>query len=392
QRNLEEATNKFLEALKIEEAIGDRSGMAESLYYLGEVYLEQKKLAEAEKYCEKSLVISKEINSLDGKKNCFETLSEIYGKTGRFEKALNYHKLFIAARDSLINEENTKKAVKLEMNYEFEKKELKTKSEQEKKDALFAEQNRVKELQLSRSRYFTYGLSGVVLLMIIIGVLFFRQSKIRSQQRAMQLEQKLLRTQMNPHFIFNSLNSIHSVVLNGETRVAAKYLSSFAKLIRSILESSRFEIIPLEKEIALLENYISLQMLRFDNEVHYKIFVDPKLDVHNTMLPPMLTQPFIENALEHGLYSIKDKPELNISFTIEEDLLHVEVWDNGHGINETANNSEHISLATVITIDRLKLLNRNKRKKTSFTIGDAFPQNNERKGVKVSFFIPLALN
>ncbi|MFL5753248.1 MAG: histidine kinase [Bacteroidia bacterium] len=309
--------------------------------------------------------------------------AELYAALKKFEPAFDHLSKYLIIHDSLLSLEKETRIHEINVKYETEKKETENRS--------LAQQNRIQQLEITRKNYFTYGLSALVLFILLTAFLVLRQNKLRAFQRTMQLEQKLLRSQMNPHFIFNSLNSIHSVVLSGDKSNAAKYLSSFAKLIRSILESSRFELITLEKEIALLENYISLQVLRFDNEIVYQIDVDPTLDRHETLLPPMLTQPFIENAIEHGLAPVSDKAKLFVSFRKEGDLLQIEVRDNGPGLGAQPKDEEHISMASAITNERLKLLNRKQRKKTSFSISEAFPQE-ERKGVKVSFLVPFQTN
>jgi tetratricopeptide (TPR) repeat protein len=308
-----------------------------------------------------------------------ESLYALYNKIGKHKEALQYYILFMKETTKQNDLKLKEQINDLEIKYQTAKK--------EEANKLLQETTANQKIKIEQGQYFTFAIIVFFALIILVLVLFIRQNKLKSQQKAMQLEQKLLRTQMNPHFIFNSLNSIHSVVLSGDSKTAAKYLASFSKMIRSILESSRFETISLEKELSLLSNYIELQVLRFENNIRYVIDISAEIDPSTIMLPPMLTQPFIENAIEHGLTNISD-PLLTLSYSLKNDFLIVVISDNGLGFNKQKSESEHISMATTITKERLELLNKGKIKKTTFSISEA-SSNKTNKGVKISFEIPI---
>jgi LytS/YehU family sensor histidine kinase len=155
-----------------------------------------------------------------------------------------------------------------------------------------------------------------------------------------------------------------------------------------VLENSRLEAIPLRKELTLLENYLQLQKLRFETEFDYTINVDESIDTDGTFIPPMLAQPFIENALEHGLNGAT-RGLIEINFRVEKDHLLLEIKDNGLGIVPgNPGIKGHSSLATVITKERIELMNKKSKTAIVFAIGDAYP-GQENKGVRVSFNIPL---
>ena len=216
-----------------------------------------------------------------------------------------------------------------------------------------------------------------------------RQFRYKNKEREILLEQKLLRSQMNPHFIFNSLQAIQNFILKHNEKDAVKYLGSFASIARSVLENSRLELIPLRKEVSLLGNYLQLQKLRFGNKFDYDIQVDEQMDLDDISIPPMLSQPFIENALEHGMGNISEGGMINVSFWVKDNCLLMEIKDNGNGINsEKSREKSHTSLATTITKERIELMNRKKNSKIMFSIAEAYP-GEERKGVKVSFSIPM---
>ena len=196
---------------------------------------------------------------------------------------------------------------------------------------------------------------------------------------------------MNPHFIFNALTSIQSYVYKNEPREAGKYLSSFAKLMRSILDNSKANYVSLNQEIEWLNNYVNLQILRFENEVNYHLEIDKNIDLDNTKIPPMLTQPFIENAFEHGFRNLKYRGEITVSFSKNElNRLLVCVEDNGAGFQSDGmelKKSEHKSMAISITKERLKQLNKSTRKPIALTVHSV-----PNVGTKVEFEIPIINN
>jgi len=366
--------------LNMAEELKDKRSIVDALYNIGGIYIEFKKNKEALLCFEKTILLSKETGNPEDLLYAYKGILTVHYNTGNFKEAFNCSEKIKVINDSIFNIEKSEQLSEIKTKYETEKK--------EQENQLLQKTTQIQLLELNQNKLFIIALSALLLLVLALAYLLIRQNKFRNNQREMQLEQKLLRSQMNPHFIFNSLNSIHSVVLSGDPKSAAKYLASFSKLVRAILESSRFETISLEKEISLLHNYISLQILRFENDIKYSIDVEPDIDVENTALPPMLTQPFIENALEHGLNNIENA-FLTVSFKKSKGFLKVEVIDNGVGLDHTNNNGQHISMATAITKERLQLLNRGKNKKTNFSISEAFPADPIRKGVKVTFEIPV---
>ena len=211
------------------------------------------------------------------------------------------------------------------------------------------------------------------------------------------LRQKVLRSQMNPHFIFNSLNAIQSYMLKKETVKAVNYLSSFAKLIRMILDSSRYDYITLSKEISILQHYLDLQQLRFGDKFTYKLDIDESLDIESLLIPVMLAQPFIENAIEHGLQHLDTKGTVRISFVREQENIVFNVIDNGIGrqasmkIQENIEHKNH-SLSTQIFKERLFTLNKFSGKKITYNIIDLKDNAGNAKGTMVIINLPLMYN
>lgn len=236
------------------------------------------------------------------------------------------------------------------------------------------------------------------ILFSVIGLLFWlirsREQRIVARHRAVELKQKLLRLQMNPHFIFNSLFAIQSYIYDHKTDEAGRYLSEFAHLIRLILSNSREEFIPLEKELETLKLYLHLQELRFEHKFDFHLEIDPEIAIELIAIPPMLAQPFIENALEHGFRGKPGRGSLRISFMLRDEKIRFEVADDGIGIKkalEIKDNQKggHESMAVKITRERLNMLNRNRREKIILEILDVSLVDPGKQGTIVRFDIPF---
>ncbi len=186
------------------------------------------------------------------------------------------------------------------------------------------------------------------------------KKEAETKEELRQLEMSALQAQMNPHFIFNCLNSIQSYIISNEREKAMSYLSRFAKLVRQTLSASSKEKISLKTEIDMLENYLSLEKLRHKDKFDYSIITDTKIDIIETNLPPLLVQPFVENAVIHGMRGKKDKGLIEISFKEENNSLNIKIADNGSGIKNPSSKRAHDSMGVSITSKRLKLLNLHK--------------------------------
>jgi len=241
-----------------------------------------------------------------------------------------------------------------------------------------------------------YGLLTTFVIFIIWMIVLYRVREIRLQHKAAELEQRFLRSQMNPHFIFNSLGAIQSFIFKNEPLEAATYLSNFSELVRLILDNSRQDLIALETEIKTLNHYLDLQLLRFGEKFNYKLEVDEELKNTNLLIPPMLAQPFIENSIEHAFAGMKEKGLLKISFMEEKNYLKLVCEDNGIGIEASLRTKKekikkHQSLATKITRERIKVLNKVYPLKIILEIQDLKKLNPKEKGTRIVFTIPKNL-
>lgn len=197
---------------------------------------------------------------------------------------------------------------------------------------------------------------------LILGAFMYQHTRrLRQANKSLEIEQRLLRTQMNPHFIFNALSAIQAFILNSKPLEATRFLSKFAKLIRLTLQNSREAYIPLQQELDALTFYLDLQQLRWNNKFDYQLEYGD-IDLEHIGIPPMLIQPFAENAIQHGLTDAVNKGQIKVSIKQLSDKLQILIRDNGIGINASlvANNkqSAHQSLASIITRERLGALNK----------------------------------
>jgi LytS/YehU family sensor histidine kinase len=212
------------------------------------------------------------------------------------------------------------------------------------------------------------------------------------QQQMAQLEMKALRAQMNPHFIFNALNSIQTFMMKNETEQALSYLGRFARLIRNVLDTSQLNIIPVSKEIKMLENYLELEKLRFADQFSYEITIDDELDADYTDIPTMVLQPFVENAIWHGLLHKKEKGSVTITFHKVKDRVLCIIKDDGIGRVGAAalrQQSGHNSKGLQITRDRLALYNKRFNLDATFDIEDLYDEEEQPCGTRVNIWLPL---
>lgn len=370
-------------AIEISENIGDKESAS---YYitLGNVYRSKGDNNRALQSLLKAYESGRKLQLPLIVHNASIILSNIYSDKKQWALAYKYLKEHYELTDSIKNDEHLKQVTRLELQYDFDKKQR------------AAEYDRMKERMMheNRIRQQKSVMGGLVILVIFIAILslsIIRHNRLRGLYARIDLEQRLLRAQLNPHFIFNSLCAVQDLILSGKLKNANTYLTKIARLMRNILENSRQEFIPLDKEIETIKLYLELQQLRFENGFEYDINIDPSVDTSNISIPPMFTQPCIENSIEHGLLPGKDSGRLEISYKINDDLLRLEVTDNGVGRKEsealqTKENKQSIS--TTIARERIEKFRKTLRqKKISYEIIDLY-DNGKASGTKVVMMLP----
>lgn len=385
-----EALSHYNKALEVFSSIGNKFGISDSYYYIGEIYMEQKKYEEALVATNKALDLAKELQVMEQVKNTEQRLSEIYDKLNRPADALAHYKMYTIAKDSVSNNESIRNSVRTEMNFEFDKKEALQKKEQEKKELIYNEQSKRHRQQIGFVILFILLIFGIVFL-------FYNRLQLKKtltlQKELAEYEQKALHLQMNPHFVFNCLGSISSFIVQNGTDSAIKYLSKFSKLMRLTLEYSKESLIPVDKEIEGLQNYLELEQLRFNKKFEFNITKSSDLE-DDMALPPLLLQPFVENAIMHGLIPKKERGYIDVDFSIENQSLVCKIIDNGIGFNKSKEIKEnlvsvHKSMALDITRKRLEMMEAITAKTSHVEIEERVAPNGEIMGTIVILKLPV---
>lgn len=366
-KRLDAAEEKLMKAKALAENELSSCGV---LVALGELFYTQKKYDKAIPDLKEGLRQAIQIRNRNLEMEACHLLYKSQKAVGDTKSALAMAERFHQINDSLKIYENRKELKVQNLKYNYEKRDL---------------QHR---LEAQQKNYIVYGLSALFILLTVI-VFFvmknYRQKNAIAQFEKNELRQKLLRSQMNPHFIFNSIDNIQSLIYNQKPTEAVNYLTKFSKLTRQILEYSNENYITLEEEITMMENYFAIQQLLYNNKFDYTIDIPDELKEEPLLIPPMLTQPFIENAIKHGLKDKITGGRIQVRFYFKSAKLYFEITDNGKGFAQQETDN-HKSLALKITKERLMYTSGN----IDFSVKIENQTDTENKviGAKVSFEIP----
>ncbi|WP_412476415.1 tetratricopeptide repeat-containing sensor histidine kinase [Flavobacterium sp. TBRC 19031] len=359
---------------------------------LSRAYYFQKKYKEATKYGVLSLQTATETKDLDLQWNTTKLLTQIYKADNKPLQALTMQDQYLKINDSIRSVAEKKRVWEQQLKYEFDKKELLQKVKHEKEmDALFhdTEKNNLKKN------------IGILLLLVFlisittIAYLINRQQKqknIIERQNSNLLKQKMLLSQMNPHFIFNAINSIQNYILQKKELDAYSYLAKFSKLIRMVLSNSTKNYIALHEEIDLLKTYVEIEQLRFENTFDFILEIDNQINEQEYIIPPMLIQPYVENAIWHGIMNLEknQKGKLTLSFKSDKNGLVITVEDNGIGRKQTQDYKPktHQPLGMNLTEQRLTALQElSKNEHINIVITDLYDTDEKACGTKVTIYL-----
>jgi hypothetical protein len=335
-----------------------------------------------------ALNIAKSTQYYEGISNAAKQLSSVFDDKKNIDSTLIYYRIYRSAFDSLFSENNRRNVIINESDWMINRKEI------ENRHLLELSQLQKGQLIFKNALL----LAALILLVLIVVTAFFIYKSIEAKKKRTEfaLKQKIaesqiqsLRAQMNPHFIFNSLNSIENFMMQNEKRKASDYLHKFALLIRTILESSRNELTSVSLDMEALQLYIDLEQMRFNNKFTYKETIDPKLLSGDYTVPTLLIQPYVENAIVHGIaHSDRTDLKLNVSATLENDYIKYVIEDNGIGRCQSAdynklNKLHHKSVGLKITEDRVLLFNQEEVLNGYIKIIDLFNADNSSNGTRV---------
>ncbi len=364
-------------------------------YKIGNAYLLKEQYKEAIPFLEKSRAAAEKSKDIVVEKDATRKISEVFASLGEYDKALKNYEKYVTLVDSLY----IRKEQEIQQAKRFSKKiaENQNRIASLEKDKKLAESKinlAYKDQELTREnnqkqRIIIYALIGVFLLMTLLA--YFMHKNNKQQKLANNLlALKSMRSQMNPHFIFNALNSVNSFIAVNDERNANRYLSEFSVLMRAVLENSDEDFISLSKEVALLELYVKLEHNRFKDKFNYKIHVDKSINLETFTIPPMLLQPYIENAIWHGLRYRKTIGNLAISVNVKDkETLSILIIDDGIGransqALKTDNQLKQKSKGMSTIKNRIAILNAMYKDRISVKVSDVL-ENGE--GTKVELLL-----
>ena len=393
----------------------DEGGIMLAWGDMGKGYAGLKQYAKALQYARESLTIARRMGSKSAMQDVYEIHWNVYEALQQNDSAYFYFRKFVTLRDSLADASLKLQHLKKLLLYKVETKE----EEQLARIDLLHKDNQIKQQLLQKEALMKKFLIGSLIVFVLIGFIIFRnillkrknekhrrelaenelqiqkleseRTKAELQQQATELEMQALRAQMNPHFIFNCLSSINRFILKNESETASDYLTKFSRLIRMVLNNSKKASIILEDELEMLRLYLDLERLRFKNAFDYNITFRNNFDAASIFIPPLLLQPFAENAIWHGLMHKEGHGMLDVAFELENNMLHCYITDNGIGRKnaealKSKSAEKQKSMGMQITAERLALLNKDVEQ-TIFSIEDLVDDEGQAAGTRVTLKI-----
>ncbi|GGG34760.1 tetratricopeptide repeat-containing sensor histidine kinase [Bizionia arctica] len=373
-------------ALEKAKTINDKYYISTSYSNLGLINLKMKNFDSSEINLNKALSIAKKYNLKSQESETYNHLSQLEEELGNYKTSLLYYKQYLELDKSIANDKNFQYVNDLILKYESEKKNNQIKS--------LASENEIVKLKLVQNRNIL--LLSLIGAFLIIGffIILQRQGKLKNEKKIVTLEQEMLRNQMNPHFIFNSLNSIKLYIINNEKENAVYYLNKFSKLIRKILIASTEKEISLQDELETMALYMNIENMRFSNEIDYQVRIAKNVNTSVIRVPSLILQPFLENALWHGLSSkTNDKSIVLEVQKYASDYVTISITDNGIGraVSEEIKERKKLKRKSVgIKITKARLANFSKSSNNDYKleIEDLF-ENGQASGTKVIVSIPI---
>ena len=388
QHNYKKAEPIIKEALNKALDIDDQYYISASYLNLGQLEIETDQLISAETHLKKALNTANSYNLKSTVAESSKLLSKLNQKNNDFKTALKYYQEAVEIENTILTEQNLQYVNDIAVQYENENKNNQIKA--------LALENESVRLRLERNKQILLYTS---LLLGIIGVALFiiqRTKALKRDKHILTLEQDMLRSQMNPHFIFNSLNSIKLYIINNDKTNAVYYLNKFSKLIRKILMASKEKETSLNDELETMKLYMNIENIRFSNEIDFTITVDPTINIEITKLPSLVLQPFLENSLWHGLSSKSNNKKIILNVSKDSpNFITVEITDNGIGRNASKkiNDRKRLERNSVgIDITKARLANFSEAFQNSYTlkIEDLY-ENEKPSGTKIILQIPTKL-
>ncbi len=395
QKDYTLAASSFNKSLVFYESTGNKEKIAGVYHNVGTVFRKQKKYANALNYLQRSIEIREQFGSKNQIYSTYREIADVYRDVGKTNEALKYLDMYLDYQDSNTTIQSATKIAELSELYRSEQRDrlimMQSDSiERQRQERAFTS-TKLENVQL-RNNSQMYFIIGFLIISVLAGIIVFyrwNQTRIKQERKEAEMSQTLLRAQMNPHFVFNAMSVIQSYIYENDTENSSKFLVNFSRLMRLILENSPKEFIPIETEIEILQKYLETQKLRFEDRFNYSIECEDVLFEEGAVIPPMITQPFIENAIEHGQLHTIEGGFILISFSKQNNMLNVIIEDNGigrKGAELNKKSKDHKSMAMKITKDRIDNMSKKYRTEGRLIVEDFNKKLNT--GTKVLISLP----
>jgi hypothetical protein len=397
----------FQKSLVLHREAKDRRQIKRLLLDIAKTYAALQKNDSAIHYARECLMMALKTNSRASIRDAHEVLYSVYDRMHQSDSAYLYYRNYMSMKEAVMGDQTKGKIAAYKYEHQID---------------LLDKEKQLQQQQLTQTtmqkKYLLFSIIGIVLLGVIVmrNILLKRKNEVNRrnlvekelqlqkleaertksefQQKTSELEMQALRAQMNPHFIFNSLNSINRFILQNNKLQASGYLTKFSRLVRLILQNSQAPLIPLESELEALQLYLELETLRFDHHFDYTIHVNEDVDSSTRKVPPLIIQPYAENAIWHGLMHKEEKGHLDIEIAELENVLLCKIKDDGVGRKKAAelkskSASTYKSMGMRITADRMALLKQKKTTDSYITINDLTLPDGNPGGTEVTLKLPL---
>jgi len=371
----------------------DRFHLMTALLDAGMAYSEKNNDALALKYASEGLLLAQQAGAKQSMIEGYQLIAGLYSRLGKTDSAYEFIGKYAILKDSLLTRKFLSRLNDFAGTAENEKKQAQV--------ALMDKDIKIKDQQLKQKSLLNIILIVSILSISLLGLIIFRNillrrknEKLLNNRKQGELQQQSLRAQMNPHFLFNSLNSINRFILQNNKSQASEYLAKFSKLVRFILQNSEADLIPLENEIETLKLYLELEALRFEYHFEYRISIDDSIETDVIKVPPLIIQPYVENAIWHGLMHKHEIGQLDIEISQENNYLFLKITDDGIGRKKATELSSksatrHKSMGLKLTEERIATMPCSVEYKPSVKINDLVNSDGSAAGTEVIIQIPL---
>jgi tetratricopeptide (TPR) repeat protein len=383
KKKLNKAESCFKTAFIVFKELNNKGGIASVLFYQANLNIEREEPKKALLLLDKALEISRKLRVKTLEKDIVKAYAAAYEKMGESDSALVYYKMFQQINEELINSKKLDRVKNLEQQIKMDRKDYEIN--------LLKKDREINKLKQNKQFILILTLLFILLSVTIIFYQVTRKRSIKSEMQLSRAKTRLLRTQMSPHFLFNSLMSIQTFLIEGDVKGASKYLTLLARLMRLLLTYSRESYISLEQEIEISDYYLATEKLRFGEKIDYQITVDPDIDKNNVFIPPLMIQPALENAIVHGLMPCNKNGKLLLIFKKSNNKLIVLIEDTGVGYKTVKTNlkDKRRSFSTGIIKERIELIKKQFRQHISYQIEEINPELANCPGTRVIFEFPL---